>query len=213
MRLLEEEANSPSPVAEWAKTTIDVLYERSPVSIHVSNAAMRATLNHTRYHTFQREYELATAFMRQPDFKNGVTARLINRTKPQWSFPVDVLHKHPAWVKGEIFDKGRYFETLEESFYVLAEGKSDNVTAERGLFKWSLPMEDGVLATLMKGKTDGSIGESAKWTREELVTYIVGERLGKPGAERKVNYILDRNTVVDERGKLVWKFKNVELEG
>jgi len=212
MRLLQEESQSNSPASQWAQTTIETLNERSPVSIHVSNAAMRATLNQTRYQTFQREYELATAFVRQPDFKNGVIARLINRTKPTWSLPPSALSREPDWVQREIFDAGRYFETLAQPFYMLAEGKSDFSTQESGLFRWSLPVEGTVLAILMKGKTDGSIGEDAKWTRQELVEYIVGERLGKPGAERKLNFILDRNTVEDANGKLLWKFKSASLE-
>jgi len=95
---------------------------------------------------------------------------------------------------------------------MLAKGKSDFSTRESGLFRWSLPVDDAVLAILMKGKTDGSIGEDAKWTRQELVEYIVGERLGKPGAERKANFILDRNTVEDAKGKLLWKFKGASLQ-
>jgi hypothetical protein len=212
MLLLEKESQSNSAVAKWALTTIDTLHKRNPASIHVSNAAMRATLNRTRYGTFQREYELATAFMRQPDFREGVTARLIYRTEPTWSLPSSALWRDSSWVQSEIFEKGRYFEALDESFYLLAEGKSDFATLDRGLFRWGLPVEGAVLAMLMKGKTDGSIGEDAKWTRPELVEFIVGERLGKPGVERKVNFILDRCTAEDEHGKLLWKFKTAELQ-
>lgn len=212
MRLLNTEANSNSPIAEWAQKTVATLEERSPASIHVSNAAMRNTLNLTRYASFQREFELATAFMREPDFKTGVIARLINRTKPAWSFPPSALQQNSRWVQSEIFDKGHYFETLAESFYMLDQGKSDYVTMERGLFRYSLPTEDGVLATVMRGKTDGSVGEAVRFTRDELVEYVLGERLEKPGAERKLNFILDRCTAVDAKGKVVWKFRQANGE-
>jgi Enoyl-CoA hydratase/isomerase len=212
MRLLNTEASSNSPIAEWAQQTIDTLEARSPASIHVSNAAMRNTLNLTRYATFQREFELATAFMREPDFKTGVIARLIDRTTPAWSLSPSALRKDPRWVQSKIFDKGRYFDTLAESFYMLEEGKSDYVTMERGVFRYSLPTEDGVLATVMRGKTDGSVGEAVRFTRDELVEYILGERVEKPGAERKLNFILDRCTAVDAKGKVVWKFRQADDE-
>ena len=212
MSLLSAEAITTSPAAEWARNTIETLKERSPVSLHVSNAAMRNTLNLTRYAAFQREYELATAFMGEPDFKIGVIARLIERTKPNWSLPSSDVHRQPQWVQTEIFDKGRYFETLDQSFYMLEDGKSDYVTMERGLFRYCLPMEDGVLAMVMRGKTDGSVGDAVRFTRDELVEYVLGENLGKPGAERKINFILDRCTAVDGKGKVVWKFKQASDE-
>lgn len=89
---------------------------------------------------------------------------------------------------------------------MLQEGKRDTVSSERSVFQYSLPMEAGVLATLMTGKMDGSTGDDSQYTRKELVEYIVGEKLGRAGAERKLNFILDRKTVEDENGKLVWKF-------
>jgi len=89
---------------------------------------------------------------------------------------------------------------------MLEEGKRDLAASERSLFKYSLPMEAGVLAMLMRGKMDGSAGDDARFTRKEFVEYFVGEKLGRAGAERKLNFILDRKTVEDESGKLVWKF-------
>ena len=167
---------------------------------------MRATTEKSRYGTFQREYELASRFILQPDFINGVTARLITRSEPKWLLPPDTLSQTAEWVDQNILKNGRFNETLEQSFYMLQEGKRDTVSLERSVFHYSLPMEAGVLATLMRGKMDGSTGDDAQYTRKELVEYIVGEKLGKAGGERKLNFILDRKTVEDENGKLVWKF-------
>ena len=91
---------------------------------------------------------------------------------------------------------------------MLEEGKRDLVTQERGLFKWSLPMEGTVLGHLMRGRIDGTA--ETKFTRKEFVEYLVGERLGKAGFERKLNYILDRRTMDDDDGNLVWKFDHSE---
>src|SRR6202035_4973973 len=82
---LEREAQSNTPVSEWAQSTIDVLKTRSPTSLHVSLSAMRATINRTRFYGFQREFELASKFMKQPDLVEGITARLIERREPKWS--------------------------------------------------------------------------------------------------------------------------------
>jgi 3-hydroxyisobutyryl-CoA hydrolase len=206
MRNLQQEASSNSPVSEWAKSTIDTLSQRSPTSLHVSLSAMRATMNYTRYHAFQREYELATHFMRHPDFENGVRARLIERRNPTWSLPAETLSQPSDWVSKEIIQKGRFNEELDESFYMLEKGRSDHVTEERGLFRYSLPMEVSVLATLMKGKIEWE-NENAGFTRKELVDFIVGQNLGKAGLERKLNFILDMKTVEDETGKVIWKFE------
>jgi hypothetical protein len=73
-------------------------------------------------------------------------------------------------------------------------------------------LEVTVLATLIKGKQDGSEGESVKFTRKELVELIVGENLGRGGLERKLNFILDRKTVEDDEGVLMWKFDDGHIE-
>src|SRR5579871_1087546 len=203
IRNLENEASSNSPLSDWAASTLETLKQRSPVSLHVSLMAMRDTLDKTRYHTFQREYELASSFMRQPDFVNGVTARLITRTEPKWSFSPDHLSRSPEWVEKNIIQPGGFRDSLDESFYMLESQKRSSVANERGVFKYSLPMEGSVLAALMKGKLDGSSGEAAKFTRKEFVEFMVGERLGRAGAERKLNFILDMKTFADADGKLI----------
>jgi hypothetical protein len=57
---------------------------------------------------------------------------------------------------------------------------------------------------------DGSAGENAKFTRKEFVEFVVGGNLGRAGAERKLNHILDTKTIVDGAGKLIWKFDGAQ---
>jgi 3-hydroxyisobutyryl-CoA hydrolase len=199
---LEREAQSNTPVSEWAQSTIDVLNTRSPTSLHVSLSAMRETINRTRYHAFQREYELASKFMKQPDLVEGITARLIERREPKWSLGPEALKADGR----KIVEHGHFNDTLEESFYMFEEGRRDTITAERGLFKYSLPMEASVLATLMRGKLDGTVGDDVHFTRKQLVEFLVGEHLGKAGLERKLNHILDTRTIELPSGQLIWKF-------
>jgi 3-hydroxyisobutyryl-CoA hydrolase len=207
VRNLEKEAGSNSSTAEWASKTLETLKQRSPVSLHVSLMAMRDTLEKSRYHAFQREYELASHFMRQEDFVNGVTARLITRTDPNWTLSPESLSKSMEWVEENIIEKGGFRVPLDETFYLLESQKHDTAGEERGLFKYSLPMEESVLAALMKGKLDGSSGADSMFTRKEFVEFMIGERLGRAGAERKLNYILDMKTFEDVDGKLLWKFE------
>lgn len=204
MKKLEQESQSNSSVSEWAQSTLETLYQRSPTSLHVSLSAMRGTSQQTRYGAFQRELELVTHFMTQPDFVNGVTARLIDRTDPTWTLPKTALLWDEKTVSKKILEP--FNATLEQNFYMLKDGKRDLFSMERGLFKWSLPMEATVLGVLMRGKLNGSEGKGIKYTRKELVEFIIGEMLGKAGAERKLNFILDRNTVEDVDGSLIWKF-------
>ena len=212
IRNLESEVKSNSPVAGWAQQTLETLNLRSPTSLHVSLRAMRDTVGKSQYHTFQREYELASKFMLQPDFVEGVTARLIERRPAKWSLPASALKLPPTEAKLQIWEKGRFDETLEDSFFLLETGKRETNPEERGLFKYSLPTETNVLATLMRGKLDGSKGEEVKYRRKELVEYLVGESLGRAGFERKLNYILDRKTVEDDEGRLMWKFDDGHVE-
>jgi 3-hydroxyisobutyryl-CoA hydrolase len=212
IRNLESEASSNTPFSEWAQSTLDTLHQRSPTSLHVSLMAMRETVGKSQYHAFQREYEIASKFMYQPDFLEGVTARLIERRNANWSLPTSALKLSPQDAKSQIWQKGRFDETLEDSFYLLETGKRDTPPQERGLFQYSLPMEAGVLATLMRGKMEVSQGRDVKFTRKELVEFVVGENLGRAGLERKLNYILDRKTVEDGDGKLMWKFDSEHVE-
>lgn len=206
IRNLESEVSSNSPIADWAHQTLETLNLRSPTSLHVSLKAMRDTAGKSRYHTFQREYELASKFMLQRDFAEGVTARLLERRPATWLLPTSALKLSATEAKELIWERGRFDETLEDSFFLLEAGKRETAPDERGLFKFSLPMEATVLATLMRGKMDGSKGEEGKFRRKELVEYMVGESLGRAGFERKLNSILDRRTVEDEVGRLIWKF-------
>jgi 3-hydroxyisobutyryl-CoA hydrolase len=166
---------------------------------------MRENAEKSRYSTYQREYSLASHFVDQPDFVEGVTARLITRTEARWSLPPSALTEPLPWVQENIIDPGHFNDPLHDPFYLLQKEKGGSV-AEPNLFKYSLPMEAQVLSAIIRGKLDASADEDAPFSRKEFMEAFVGERLGKAGAERKLNYILDRRTMEDESGKLVWKF-------
>jgi Enoyl-CoA hydratase/isomerase len=198
VKALEHEASTSSSTSDWAKSTLEALHQRSPISLHVSLAAMRATLDKTRYEAFQREYELASHFMRESDFVEGVTARLIKRTEPAWSLPQETLYRPSQWVKENIVEKGKFNDKLNESFFMLEKG--EHVSDEgSGLFKYSLPMEMDVAAALNKG----SAGVDAQKIRY-LGKNLVGAALERPGASEKLDFIVDRKTKQSRDGERVW---------
>jgi 3-hydroxyisobutyryl-CoA hydrolase len=77
---------SSEPLATWAKKTIDTIQTRSPISVAVTLEQMRIGRQWSIAQTFQKEYDIASAFMAHPDFVEGVTAKLIERKKerPNW---------------------------------------------------------------------------------------------------------------------------------
>ncbi|XPS70171.1 3-hydroxyisobutyryl-CoA hydrolase [Ascochyta lentis] len=86
---LQEVANddkSSKPLTTWAKKTIETIETRSPTSVAVTLEQMRIGRQWSIAQTFQKEYDIASAFMAHPDFVEGVTAKLIERKKerPNW---------------------------------------------------------------------------------------------------------------------------------
>lgn len=85
--LAEVRDRSPSQeLKKWAKKTLDTLQTRSPIAVAVALQQMRMGRDWSIAETFQREHDIAKRFMAHPDFVEGVTARLIKRTKerPNW---------------------------------------------------------------------------------------------------------------------------------
>ncbi|KAJ4983252.1 3-hydroxyisobutyryl- hydrolase [Stagonosporopsis vannaccii] len=86
---LEEVASdekSSEPLKTWAQKTIETIRTRSPISVAVTLEQMRIGRQWSIAQTFQKEYNIASAFMAHPDFVEGVTAKLIERKKerPDW---------------------------------------------------------------------------------------------------------------------------------
>lgn len=86
---LEEVANnekSSKPLVTWAMKTKETIETRSPTSVAVTLEQMRIGREWSIAQTFQKEYNIASAFMAHPDFVEGVTAKLIEKKKerPNW---------------------------------------------------------------------------------------------------------------------------------
>lgn len=79
---LEHEQGSTK---KWAEKTLAILRKRSPTSLHVALRQMQVGREWSISETFQREHQIATQFMRHPDFVEGVDKQLSKeRGTPQW---------------------------------------------------------------------------------------------------------------------------------
>ena len=86
LKEVASDAKSSEPLKTWAQKTIETIQTRSPTSVAVTLEQMRVGRQWSIAQTFQKEYDIASAFMAHPDFVEGVTAKLIERKKerPNW---------------------------------------------------------------------------------------------------------------------------------
>jgi 3-hydroxyisobutyryl-CoA hydrolase len=126
--------------------------------------------------TFQREHNIASTFMHHPDFVEGVSARLINRTK-----------ERPNWSPNTLED---VTEDQVDAFFAKPRGPPLGLleTGPRATYneyphqKLALPTEEEVL----------KIWDGGNKMAEEVVQHFVGESNGKVGVREKVEEVLER---------------------
>lgn len=160
---------------QWADKTIKTIRERSPTSVAVTLRQMREAKEWNIAETFQRELDIATHFMHHPDFIEGVTARLINRTKerPNWS---------PNSLE-DVTDKqvNSFFRQVEGERLGLLETGEHADFAEYPHAQLALPTEKEILA-VSEGRSN-----------EEIVNHFIQERDGKVGVREKVEEVMERH--------------------
>ncbi|KIN04256.1 hypothetical protein OIDMADRAFT_26869 [Oidiodendron maius Zn] len=170
---------------EWAEKTLATLYQRSPTSVYVTLRQMRLGRKWTIAETFQREHQLASKFMRYPDFTEGVHALLIRKDgKPQWQ-PASLDDIKPE-------------DNIADPFFEI-EGQRrlrllNNVDYSRYPHeRFGIPKESEVQELVSKGEI----------SQKGVVDYFVNQRKGKQGVKEVVHEIVKRKTK-KENGKLVW---------
>lgn len=170
---------------EWAEKTIATLYQRSPTSVHVTLRQMRLGGNWSIAETFQREHQIASKFMRHPDFTEGVHALLIRKDgKPQWK-PASLDD-----IKREDKIAEPFFE-VEGARRLTLLNKTDYNDYPHQRF--SLPREDDVRRAVEEGDKSANA----------IVEAFVSQRHGKQGVREVVEEVLSRKTKKLD-GKLVW---------
>lgn len=163
-------------IKQWAEKTIKTIRERSPTSVAVTLRQMREAREWDIAETFQRELDIATHFMHHPDFIEGVTARLINRTKERPNWSPNTLEE----VTDEQVD-AFFRQVSEERLALLDIGKRGRYTKYPHAYL-GLPTEKEILAFVEEGRST-----------EEIVKYFIKEKDGKVGVREKVEEVMERH--------------------
>ncbi|TVY38714.1 3-hydroxyisobutyryl-CoA hydrolase, mitochondrial [Lachnellula occidentalis] len=185
-RLSNHHAQS-GPIVQWAEKTLLALKSRSPTSLHVTFQQMKLGRKWSIKETFQREHQIASKFMRHPDFTEGVDALLIRKDKtPNWAEPSKLEDvQNPADLTRPFFevDKGK---TLK----LLTKGDFEDYPHRR----FGLPNEGQIESIVKKGNR----------TIPEVVGHFVREKRGKQGVKEMVEEVLARRAYSVEGGKAAW---------
>lgn len=150
--------------------------ERSPIAVAVTLEQMKRGKDWTIGETFRREHGIASEFMRHPDFTEGVTARLIQRTKarPDWN-PNTLEDVTSA-------DVEKFFKRKVELGLLVSGEKADYS---------SYPYADLGLPTEREVLEERGVGGGRRM-KEEVVQIFLGRRGEKVGVREKVEEVVER---------------------
>lgn len=183
---LEEERGSTE---EWARKQLDTLRKRSPTAVHVALRQMRVGGDWDIAETFKKEHQIATQFMKHPDFTEGVTALLVRKEKPKWS--PESLEAIPA---SENVAKPFFKFNKSDNLELL----SDRTYSEYPFASIGVPSE----------KEIEELAQSQPLTPDQLEAAVIKSRKGRQGVAEITREIISRKTDVDEQGKVRWLSDN-----
>ncbi|KAI0273470.1 3-hydroxyisobutyryl-CoA hydrolase [Gloeopeniophorella convolvens] len=195
-----QEEKVGADVVQWAKDTISMLEDRSPTSLKVALIAIRKGKTLNLLETLDMELNIAAAFCSgaTPDFANGVTAVIVEKSKqiPTWS-PASLERVDKANVEASFFKPGKDAPQL-----VLPEALQKVHGSPASFSRYGLPMEEELQA-LVEGRHTSS--GSGALTLKELIGKAEDLRGGKRGVADKVREVVDRRCAADKDGYLQWK--------
>ncbi|PFH58519.1 hypothetical protein XA68_13583 [Ophiocordyceps unilateralis] len=162
----------------WAQKQLDALQKRSPTSVHVALRQMRGAGHWDLAQAFQHEYQMASKFMRHPDFNEGVTALLVRKAPAHWKPETlqDIPEGEDVAAPFFQFDSKDPLKLFNDCTY------TEYPHAPLGV-----PTEREVQALV----------RSRKLTPEQLERTMVGSRKGRQGIAEVVREMLARKTAVD----------------
>jgi 3-hydroxyisobutyryl-CoA hydrolase len=170
LQTVAKSSTTPKDIQTWAKKTIETIQTRSPISVSVTLQQMRIGRQWSIAQTFQKEYDIASTFMSHPDFVEGVTARLINRTKkrPKWSpNNLDAVLKR---------DVDAFFASQDTKLPLISQ-----VDYREYPHAWiGLPREEEILR------------EAGGKTHQDVVEVLLERYEGKQGVREKIAEVLAR---------------------
>ncbi|KAK7208368.1 mitochondrial 3-hydroxyisobutyryl-CoA hydrolase [Myxozyma melibiosi] len=173
--------------SEFAKKTLETMKLRCPLSMKVALELVRTSRNISIRDMFKRDMHLAHHFMRQGEFKKGVTYRVVEKQngRADWA---------EAPSDSEI--KSVYFsEELAEEYNNVYEMLDSFETGDYHEYPYhnGLPSESDVREYVL-GESEDS-GPYLQ-TKEEVIAHFELDFNGKAGVREKVDDILSRKTKV-----------------
>ncbi|KAK8189288.1 mitochondrial 37S ribosomal protein mS47 [Phyllosticta capitalensis] len=180
VRRMENSKNEE--VRSWAAQTIATMEERSPTSMAVTFAQLRHSQRWTIAETFKREHYIASRFMEHPDFIEGVTARLVTKSK-----------ERPSWQPAQVSelveeDVGKFLDFPQRPELTLLNDTAEDY-AEYPHAWLGLPREKEILEERKKHETD-----------QQCARAILARHNHKFGVKEKVQEALERRAI-DERSR------------
>jgi 3-hydroxyisobutyryl-CoA hydrolase len=175
--------SSDEQLSTWAKRTADTIAIRSPTSVEVALRQMHIGSHWNIAETFQQEHNIASRFMSHNDFVEGVTAKLVRKSKdrPNWSpntlqdikpKDIDTFFSDPPMLP--LLNSGRRAE-YEDYPYPKSIGLPSEATIQEiiSMNKWTEKTQENAdeIVTHFLEKSNGKQG-----TREKVVEFL--ERLG-----------------------------------
>ena len=158
--------------------------------MHVTLRQMQIGKKWTITETFRREHQIASKFMRHPDFTEGVSAQLIKKPRetPRWQ-PASLEDIKPEDNVAEPF-----FETDKKLQGIKFLQTADY--AEYPYNNFGLPSEREIENLVMEGTL----------SRGQVVKHFADKTKGKAGVKEVVSEVLHRKTEVNEDGTAAWRY-------
>lgn len=175
----------------WAEKTLETLLQRSPTSLRVTLQLMRLGTGYewTIAEAFQREYAVASHFMRHPDFVQGVEHVLGKKEGP------------PVWTPPTLEELG---EEEVRKFINPAPGEQRlALLRDPGVSDYERYPHEGLGLPTEAEVRRVVVGRNT-WVKEEVVRYFVDARGGREGVETKVRDVVERMTW-EEHGMVRWR--------
>ena len=170
--LQKEKREGTEATKAWASRTLDTMVQRSPTSVQVAARQMELAKRWSIRQTFQRESGMARAFMKHPDFTEGVLARLVEKRAPKWN-PRSLDLVPEKEVEQFFLDEGTDLPLLSNRDYT---------EYPHSQYEWlGLPSEREV---------DAYVRQANKLS--QVIEHFMETRPGKSGVREKVEEILDR---------------------
>ncbi|KAH9883227.1 enoyl-CoA hydratase/isomerase [Xylariomycetidae sp. FL2044] len=168
------------PTRAWAEKTIETLHQRSPTSVNVALKQMR-------------KHQIASKFMKHPDFVEGVSVQVISKEKPK---------PKPKWQPATLEDVEPGTDIAEPFFKVTPDPPKLKVVTDRDYFDYpytsfGVPSERDIELAVLGGKK----------TPHEIVQHFVNLKKGRQGIKKIVEEVVSRKTALDSDGKATWVYE------